>query len=92
MYSKSWEEYEHNLNQLYGKLSKCEFCLDKVTFLGHVISGEAIPVDPNKVEAVMKWERPTNVTDVRSFLGLADYYRRFVEGFSRLVMPLTHLT
>ena len=101
VYSKSWEKHEQNLrvvlqtlreNQLYGKLSKCELWLAKVTFLGHVISREGIYVDPNKVEAVMKWERPTNVTDVRSFLGLADYYRRFVEGFSRLVMPLTHLT
>jgi hypothetical protein len=101
VYSKSWEEHEHNLriflqtlreNQLYGKLSKCEFWLDKVTFLGHVISGEGIFVDPNKVEAIMKWERPTNVNEVRSFLGLAGYYRWFLEGFSRLTMPLTHLT
>uniref|UniRef100_A0A2N9HQ68 Retrotransposon gag domain-containing protein n=1 Tax=Fagus sylvatica TaxID=28930 RepID=A0A2N9HQ68_FAGSY len=79
-------------NQLYGKLSKCEFWLDKVTFLGHVISREGISVDPNKVEAVVKWERPTNVIEVRSFLGLASYYRWFVEGFSRLATPLTRLT
>jgi hypothetical protein len=101
VYSKSWEEHEQNLrvvlqtlreNQLYGKLSKCEFLLDKVTFLGHVSSREGISIDPNKVEAVVKWERPTNVTEVRSFLGLADYYRQFVEGFSRLAMPLTLLT
>ena len=84
VYSKSWEEHEQNLkvvlqtlreNQLYRKLSKCEFLLDKVTFLGHVISREGISIDPNKVEVVVKWERPTNVTEVRSFLGLAGYYR-----------------
>jgi hypothetical protein len=101
VYSKSWEEHEQNLrvvlqtlreNQLYGKLSKCEFWLEKVTFLGHVISGEGIYVDPNKVEAIVRWERPTNVTEVRSFLGLAGYYSRFVEGFSRLVTLLTRLT
>ncbi len=101
MFSKSWEEYEQNLrvvlqtlkeNQLYGKLSKCEFWLDKVTFLGHVISREGICVDPNKVEAVVKWERPTNVTKMRSFLGLVGYYRRFMEGFSRLATSLTRLT
>jgi hypothetical protein len=57
-----------------------------------VISGEGISADPNKVEAVVKWERPTNVTEVRSFLGLAGYYKRFVEGFSRLATPLTRLT
>jgi hypothetical protein len=101
VFSKSWEEHEQNLrvvlqtlreNQLYGKLSKCEFWLDKVTFLGHVISRESICVDPNKVEAVVKWERPTNVTKMRSFLGLAGYYRRFMEGFSRLATSLTRLT
>ena len=84
VYSKSWEEHEQNLkvvlqtlreNQLYRKLSKCEFLLDKVTFLGQVSSREGISIDPNKVEAVVKWERPTNVTEVRSFLGLAGYYR-----------------
>uniref|UniRef100_A0A2N9F8N8 Reverse transcriptase n=1 Tax=Fagus sylvatica TaxID=28930 RepID=A0A2N9F8N8_FAGSY len=94
VFSKSWEEHEQNLrvvlqtlreNQLYGKLSKCEFWLDKVTFLGHVISREGICVDPNKVEAVVKWERPTNVTKMRSFLGLAEECERsFQELKSRL--------
>ena len=58
-------------------------------FLGHVISKDGITVDPNKIEDVVNWERPTNVSEVRSFLGLASYYRRFVEGFSRIATPLT---
>nr|GFC63171.1 DNA/RNA polymerases superfamily protein [Tanacetum cinerariifolium] len=65
--------------------------LDNVAFLGHIVSAEGITVDPAKVEAITKWPRPTSVTEVRSFLGLAGYYRRFVEGFSRLALPLTKL-
>ena len=61
-------------------------------FLGHVISKDGITVDPNKKEAVVNWDRPTNVSEVRSFLGLAGYYRRFVKGFSHIVAPLTQLT
>ena len=61
-------------------------------FLGHVISKDGIIVDLNKIEAVVNWDRPTNVSEVRNFLGLAGYYRRFVEGFSRIAAPLTQLT
>ena len=77
---------------MYAKFSKCKFWLDKVIFLGHVISKDGISVDPKKVEAVVNWERPTSVHEIKSFLGLAAYFRRFVEGFSKLSGPLTTLT
>ncbi|GJW41065.1 hypothetical protein Tco_0066910 [Tanacetum coccineum] len=73
------------------EVSKCEFWLQQVAFLGHIVSADDIIMDPSKVEAITKWPRPTTVTEVRSFLGLAGYYRRFVEGFSRLALPLTQL-
>ncbi|WJZ92673.1 hypothetical protein VitviT2T_011657 [Vitis vinifera] len=79
-------------NQLYAKLEKCDFWLQEIQFLGHMVSQEGISVDPTKVEAVTKWERPKNVFEVRSFLGLAGYYRRFVENFSRIACPMTRLT
>ena len=101
VYSRSEEEHVEHLrivlqtlreHQLYAKFSKCEFWLDSVAFLGHVVSREGIQVDPKKIEAVMDWQRPTTVTEVRSFLGLAGYYRRFVQDFSRIAAPLTRLT
>ncbi|GMH06275.1 hypothetical protein Nepgr_008115 [Nepenthes gracilis] len=101
VYSKSSEEHEEHLrttlrilgeHRLFAKLKKCEFWLEEVGFLGHVISKEGISVDPMKVEAVVKWNRPTSVTEVRSFLGLAGYYRRFVENFFQIALPLTQLT
>ncbi|KAL5561951.1 hypothetical protein UlMin_031698 [Ulmus minor] len=79
-------------SKLYAKFSKCDFWLSKVHFLGHVVSKEGVSVDPAKVEAVSKWAVPTSVTEIRSFLGLAGYYRRFVEGFSKIASPLTALT
>ena len=78
-------------HQLYAKLSKCEFWLNSVSFLGHVISKEGVRVDPKKVEAVSNWSRPTNVTEIHNFLGIAGYYRRFVKDFSRIYAPLTRL-
>ncbi|KAD7477567.1 hypothetical protein E3N88_00703 [Mikania micrantha] len=78
--------------KLYAKLSKCAFWLREVQFLGHVISPEGIMVDPAKVEAVMKWNPPKTPTEVRSFLGLAGYYRKFIQDFSRIATPLTKLT
>lgn len=77
--------------QLYAKFSKCEFWLREVTFLGHVVSAEGIRVDPRKIEAVLDWKPPKTVSDIRSFLSLAGYYRRFVEGFSLIAAPLTKL-
>ncbi|GJU03781.1 pol protein [Tanacetum coccineum] len=100
VYSKSEEEHERHLRivleilrqkKLYAKFSKCEFWLQQVAFLGHIVSADGIIMDPSKVEAITKWPRPTTMTEVRSFLGLAGYYRRFVEGFSRLALPLTQL-
>lgn len=79
-------------NQLFAKLSKCEFWLREVSFLGHVISKGGIVVDPSKVDAVLHWESPKSVFEVRSFIGLAGYYQRFIEGFSKLALPLTQLT
>ena len=78
--------------QLYAKFSKCQFWLDKVAFLGHVISAEGVSMDPQKIESVVNWKPPKNVLEVRSFLGLAVYYRKFVEGFSKIAAPLTKLT
>ena len=78
-------------HQLYAKFSKCEFWLDQVAFLGHVVSKDGIQVDSKKIEAITEWLRPTTVTEVRSFLGLAGYYRRFVKDFSKIAAPLTRL-
>jgi len=77
---------------LYAQLSKCEFWMDEVQFLGHVISAQGIVVDPAKVEAVVKWESPKSTTEIKSFVGLAGYYKRFIKGFSKIVALLTQLT
>ena len=101
IYSQLEVEHEDHLrivlellrdHQLYAKFSKCEFCLTEVAFLGQVVPASGVSIDPGKVEAVMSWERPKSVFEIRSFLGLARYYRRFIEDFSWLVVPMTRLT
>ena len=100
MYSKDAQEHEHHLrivlktlrkNKLFAKLRKCEFWLREVSFLGHIVSAEGIRVDPVKIKAIMNWKPPRNVTEVRSFLGLASYYWKFVQGFSVIASSLTKL-
>ena len=79
-------------NQLFGKLSKCSFCLPETHFLGFIVSGNGIQVDPAKVQAVTDWPVPQDLHHVRQFLGFVQFYRRFIEGLSNIASPLTHLT
>jgi hypothetical protein len=76
---------------LYAKFSKCEFWLKEVTFLGHVLTAEGGTVDLAKIKAMKEWEQPRNLIDIHSFLGLAGYYRRFIENFSKIAKPMTNL-
>jgi hypothetical protein len=100
IYSKNLEAHVHHLHivlqrlrdhHLYAKFSKCEFWLDTVKFLDHTISSDGISIDPSKVQEVLDWKPPTSVHQIRSFLGLAGYYRRFIPDFSRIVKPMTEL-
>ncbi|GKC71492.1 putative reverse transcriptase domain-containing protein [Tanacetum coccineum] len=101
IYSKNKQEHAEHLKlilellkkeQLYAKFSKCEFWIPKVQFLGHVIDSQGIHVDPAKIESVKDWASPKSATEIRQFLGLAGYYRRFIEGFSKIAKPMTKLT
>jgi hypothetical protein len=98
VYSKSDSEEHLRLvlqklqdNQLYAKFRKCEFWIDEVPFLGHIISKGGILVDSSKVTTIVGWKTPSSVTEGWSFLGLAGYYRRFIEGFSKIAKPMTSL-
>src|SRR4051812_5522014 len=100
VYSKSEAEHEEHLrlvlqklreHRYYAKFSKCEFWLDKVNFHGHVISAEGIEVDLDRVHAIQDWAPPKNVNQLRSFLGLTSYCRRFVENFSKIAKPMKEL-
>jgi hypothetical protein len=100
VYSRNEEEHEGHFclvlqklrdHKLYAKLSKCEFWLKQVAFLGHVVSKGGISVDLSKVQDVLSWKAPMSVSDIQSFLELAGYYRRFIEGFSKISKPMTEL-
>ena len=78
--------------KLYGRLHKCDFLKNQVGYLGFEVNSSGIHVSPEKIRAVIEWPKPKSVRDVRSFLGLASYYRRFVRGFSEMARPLTELT
>jgi hypothetical protein len=100
VFSRSEEEHEEHWrlvlqklreHWLYAKFSKCAFWLKEVSFLGHIITDGGIAVDPSKVRDVLNWSPPKNVPEIKSFIGLAGYYRRFIEGFSKIVKPLTTL-
>jgi hypothetical protein len=100
VYSKNEEEHAQNLrvilqwlrgHQLYAKFSKCAFWLKEVPFLGHVISAKSIAVDPSKVQEVLDWKPSRSVTQIRSFLGLVEYYHRFIPNFSKIAKTMTKL-
>ncbi|GJT18516.1 putative reverse transcriptase domain-containing protein, partial [Tanacetum coccineum] len=101
IYSKIKQEHEEHLKlilellkkeELYAKFSKCEFWIPKVQFLSHVIDSEGIHVDPAKIESIKDWTSPKSPTKIRQFLGFAGYYRKFIEGFSKIAKPMTKLT
>jgi len=100
IFSGSYKEHLKHLQQvlnllrhhkLFGKLSKCDFGKSTIHFLGHVISDKGVATEPNKIKAIKDWSAPRNLHELRSFLGLASYYRKFVKGFSKLASPLTDL-
>ncbi|KAG7556957.1 Reverse transcriptase domain [Arabidopsis suecica] len=101
VYSKDWESHQDHLravlewlrkHELFAKLSKCSFWQRSIGFLGHIVSDKGVSVDPEKIKSNKDWPRPKNATEIRSFLGLAGYYRRFVKGFASMSQPMTRLT
>ncbi|GKD54965.1 putative reverse transcriptase domain-containing protein, partial [Tanacetum coccineum] len=101
IYSKNKKEHEEHLKailelfkkeELYAKFSKCEFWHPKVQFIGHVTDSQGVHVDPAKIESIKDWASPKMPTEIRQFLGLAGYYRRFIKGFSKITKLMTKLT
>jgi hypothetical protein len=101
IYSKSWEDHVRHVDkvlellkeqQLYAKPSKCFFGVKEVEYLGHIVSHEGAKVDPNKIKAMMDWPIPKTLKNLRGFLGLTGYYRKFVHKYGRITTPLTTLT
>jgi hypothetical protein len=100
IYSQSEEEHADHLrkvlqrlreHQLYAKLSKCDFWIHEVLFLGHIINRDGLAVDPKKVADILNWKAPKDVHGIKSFIGMARYYRCFIEGFSKIARPMTAL-
>jgi hypothetical protein len=100
IYSQNEQEHEEHLRkvlqrlrdcQLYAKLSKCKFWISEVMFLDHIINREGLAVDPKKVTAILDWKAPKDVRGIKSFIGMAGYYRRFIEGFSKIARPMIAL-
>lgn len=100
IHSKNEEEHAEHLaavlrllreHQLYARLSKCNFFQIEVHYVGHVVSKEGITIDPEKIRAIMEWVAPKNVDEVRSFMVLASYYKRFIKNLSHIAYPMTSL-
>ena len=99
VYSRSKEEHLNHLrqvfevlceHQLYAKDSKCEFFKIEIHYLGHIISNEGIRMDPEKVDAILKWPHPRNLQELQMFLGLAGFYRKYIRDYAKIVVPMTN--
>ena len=101
IYSKTWKEHLHHLKlvlqnlhdqSLFAKMSKCEFGLTELLYIGRIIGQDGVKVDMDKIRAILEWSHPKSITKLRGFIGICTYYRNFVKWFSKLTSPLTDLT